>query len=185
MPFIRRPQPAAVLFAALFSSQAGFLVLTPILPELARDLGVSTATAGGLRIASGLAGGFAALTLAVAGRRCGLRDLIAFGLLLVGFGSATGAAAPSFGILAASQLAVGAGNAIVLSAAVAAAARWSAAGERTRVVSWALLGSPASWIVSMPLIGALAGSSWRLAMCLPIVFSAIALAVVATRDGAA
>ena len=40
MPFIRRPQPAAVLFAALFSSQAGFLVLTRILLELARDLGV-------------------------------------------------------------------------------------------------------------------------------------------------
>jgi predicted MFS family arabinose efflux permease len=181
MPFSSRPQPALILFLALFTSQTGFLVLTPILPQLARDLGVSTATAGGLRIASGLAGGVVALTLATAGRRVGLRDLIAAGLLLVGLGSAAGAAAPSFALLAASQLAFGAGNAIVLSGGVAAAARWSAPGERARVLSWALLGQPASWVVGMPLIGALAGSSWRLAMGVPLAASAIALLALASR----
>jgi predicted MFS family arabinose efflux permease len=177
-----RPQPALILFLALFTSQAGFLVLTPILPDVARDLGVSTATAGGLRIASGLAGGVVAFTLAVVGRRLGLRDLIAVGLLMIVLGSATGAAAPTFAVLAASQLAFGAGNAIVLSGAVAAAARWSGPSERARVLSWALLGQPASWIAGMPIIGALAGSSWRLAMCVPLAASAIALAVLATRS---
>jgi MFS transporter, DHA1 family, inner membrane transport protein len=181
MPFSHRPQPALILFLGLFTSQAGFVVLTPILPELARDLGVSTATAGGLRIASGLAGGAVALTLAVSGRRVGLRDLIAVGLLLIGLGSAAAAAAPTFEVLAASQLALGAGNAIVLSGGIAAAARWSEPGERGRVLSWALLGQPASWIVGMPLIGALAGSSWRLAMCVPLAASAIALVALAGR----
>ena len=61
-------RPALTLFLALFASQAAFLVLTPILPDVARELGVSTATAGALRIASGLAGGAVALTLAVAGQ---------------------------------------------------------------------------------------------------------------------
>jgi MFS transporter, DHA1 family, inner membrane transport protein len=181
MPFLNRPQPAQILFLALFTSTAGNLVLTPILPDVARDLGVSTATAGRLRIASGVAGGVVALTVGVAGRRLGLRDLIAAGLLLIGLGSVTGAAAPTFAVLAASQLAVGAGNALVLSGAVAAAARWSGPGERPRVLSWALLGQPASWIVGLPVIGALAGFSWRLAMCVPLAASAVALAVLATR----
>jgi predicted MFS family arabinose efflux permease len=181
MPSARRPKPALILFLALLSSQAAFLVLTPILPDLAHDLGVSTATAGALRIASGLAGGTVALTLAVVAPRVGLRDLIAIGLVLTGVGSAAGAAAPTFELLAASQLAVGAGHAIVLSGSVAAAARWSAPRERAHVLSWVLLGQPAAWIAGMPLIGALAGSSWRLAMCVPLAASAIGLAVLGTR----
>ena len=50
-------QPRVVLFAALFASQAGLLVLSPILPDVARELGVSTATAGQLRTLSGATGG--------------------------------------------------------------------------------------------------------------------------------
>ena len=130
MPFLNRPQPALILFLALFTATAGNLVLTPILPDVARDFGVSIATAGGLRIGSGVAGGVVALTVEVAGRRLGLRDLIAVGLLLIGLGSVSGAAAPTFAVLVASQLAFGAGNALVLSGAVAAAARWSGPRER-------------------------------------------------------
>jgi predicted MFS family arabinose efflux permease len=181
MSYRKRPQPALILFLCLFGSQAGFIALTPVLPDLARDLGVSTATAGGVRIASGLAGGAVALALAVTAPRVGLRDLITGGLLLVGVGSAGSAAAPTFAALAASQLAVGAGNALVLSAGLAAAARWSAQSERSRVLSWALLGPPTCWIVAMPVLGVLAGSSWRLAMCVPVAASAIALAVLASR----
>jgi predicted MFS family arabinose efflux permease len=181
MPFRTRPQPAPILFLALFAAQAGFLVLTPILPEVARDLGVSTATAGGLRIASGLAGGVVALTVSSVGRRLGLRDLLAGGLLLVGVSSAIGVAAPSFTVLALSQLALGAGHAIVLSAALAAAARWSQPTERPRVLGWVLLGQPAAWVASMPVIGVLASSSWRLTMCVPFAASALALGVLASR----
>jgi predicted MFS family arabinose efflux permease len=182
MQFLGRHQPALTLFTSLFTSQAGFLVLTPLLPDVAHDLGVSTATAGGLRIASGLAGGAVALTIALLGRRLGLRDLIAAGLLLVGVGAAAGAAAPSFELLVASQLALGAGNAVVLSSGVAAAARWSSAEGRARALSVTLLGQPAAWVVGMPLVGVLAGSSWRLAMCMPLIASAIALAIVLRRE---
>jgi predicted MFS family arabinose efflux permease len=49
------------------------------------------------------------------------------------------------------------------------------------VLAWALLGPPTCWIVGTPLIGVLAGSSWRLAMFVPVVASAIALAVLARR----
>ena len=39
-------RPSVVLFACLFASQAGLLVLSPILPELGSEFGVSTAAAG-------------------------------------------------------------------------------------------------------------------------------------------
>jgi MFS transporter, DHA1 family, inner membrane transport protein len=176
-----RPRPAIILFLALFTSQAGFLVLTPILPDVARDLHVSTATAGGLRIGSGLTGAAVALILSAVGRRLGLRDLIAAGLLLIAVGSAFSALAPSFAVLAVAQLVFGAGQATVVSGAVAAAARWSMPEERARVLGTALLGQPASWIAGMPLIGLLSGVSWRLAMCMPLAAGAVALLALATR----
>jgi predicted MFS family arabinose efflux permease len=74
MPFRTRAEPVPILFLAVFAAQAGFLVLTPILPVVAGDFGVSTAMAGGLRVASGLAGSAVALTLGRTAPRLGLRD---------------------------------------------------------------------------------------------------------------
>src|SRR4029453_15069259 len=64
-------RPSVVLFACLFASQAGLLVLSPILPELASEFGVSTAAAGQLRTLSGATGGISAVLLALAPRRPG------------------------------------------------------------------------------------------------------------------
>src|SRR5690242_8026759 len=89
-------RPSAVLFLCLFASQAGLLVLSPILPEVAREFGVSTATAGQLRAVSGATGGITALLLAAAWRRPGLRTLLSAGTSLIAAGSAASAAAPTF-----------------------------------------------------------------------------------------
>src|SRR5215218_9557107 len=96
-------RPSPVLFLCLFASQAGMLVLSPVLPDVAREFGVSTAMAGQLRSLSGLAGGATAVLLAMAVRRPALRDLLTAGALLVGTGSALSAAAPSFAVLAVAQ----------------------------------------------------------------------------------
>ena len=152
-----------------------------ILPDLARDLGVSMATAGGLRVLSGVAGGVTALALVRVWRRLGLRDLIRLGALLVCLGSLFGAAAPSFPLLAAAQVAVGAGVAATLSGAVAAAAEWSRPSDRSRVLSWALAGQPASWVVCMPVIGVLSELGWRAAMIPPAIAAVTALIAVCGR----
>jgi predicted MFS family arabinose efflux permease len=76
-------RPGVVLFACMFASQAGLLVLSPILPELARDLGVSTATAGQLRTLSGATGGISAVLLALLPWRPGLRLLLTAGAALM------------------------------------------------------------------------------------------------------
>ena len=65
----RLTRPSPTLFLCLFVSQAAMLVLSPVLPDVAHDLGVSTATAGQLRSISGATGGLTAIAIAVARRR--------------------------------------------------------------------------------------------------------------------
>jgi predicted MFS family arabinose efflux permease len=170
---------SAILFLCLFASQAGLIALSPVLAQVASDLDVSTATAGQLRTASGLAAGTTALALARIARRLSLRALLAGGAGLLALGSLASAAAPSFVALALAQLLVGAGVAVLVTGATSAAAEWVPPEHRARVLSWALIGNPAAWIVGMPTIGLVGGTSWRYAwLALPLV-AAVAAAVVA------
>jgi predicted MFS family arabinose efflux permease len=120
MTFLR---PAAVLFATMFASQAGLLVLTAILPDVGGDFGVSTATAGQVRTLAALTGGATALALGRLGRHLAVRELLLLGLALVAVGSLASAFAPSLAAFAGAQAAIGAAAAILLSAAVASRPR--------------------------------------------------------------
>jgi predicted MFS family arabinose efflux permease len=179
-------RPAPVLFGTMFASQASFLVLTAILPDLAGDFGVSTATAGQARTLAAVTGGVTALALGRLGRHLGVRELLLLGLSLVAVGSLASALAPSLAAFACAQGAIGAAAAILLSAGVAAAGEWAEAGERARVLSWALLGQPAAWVAGMPLIGVISEVDWRYAwLAVPLAASVVALAAVALRSGRA
>src|SRR5689334_11119843 len=156
-------QPSPVVFACLFASQAALLVLSPILTDVAREFGVSTATAGQLRAISGLTGGITAIALAVAPRRAGLRELLSAGAALIAIGSALSAAAPSFAVLAGAQAVLGIGIGLLVAVGIAAAGEWPAPGERAHVLAWAIAGMPIAWIAGMPVVGVVAGVDWRLA----------------------
>jgi DHA1 family inner membrane transport protein len=175
--------PGVVLFLAIFASQAGVLVLSPILSDVASAFGVSVAAAGQLRI---VAAPLAAVVALAAGRalvRFSPRALLFAGSLLLAAGSLASAASPTFALLALAQVPVWAGVAILLTAGVAATAAWSAPAERTRVVAHALAGAPAAWIVGMPVIGLVAEIHWRLAfLALPLPAALIAAAAVACRS---
>lgn len=169
--------PSVVLFLALLASQAGILVLTPILVEVARDFDVSTAVAGQLRTVTGLVAGLAALAFGRVARGVALRDLLLVGAFLLAAGSTLSAAAPSFAVFAAAQVPIGLAVAILVSAGAAAAADWARAGEGGRVLSWTLMGPAAAWVVGMPLVGIAAERSWRLAfLVLPLVASVVVAA---------
>ena len=173
---------SAVLFLCLFASQLGLIALSPVLVEVAGDFGVSTAAAGQLRTIAGLAAGFTALALPTATRRLGLRRLLVGGAVVLAAGSVASAAAPTFALLAAAQVPVGVGVAVLTAAATAAAAEWVSPDARTRVLSWALIGNPAAWIVGMPLIGLLGDASWRYSwLALPLVAALAAAVAVARR----
>lgn len=176
--------PAVTLFLCLFAAQSALLVLSPILATVARDLGVSTVAVGQLRAVSGGVAAAVAIALSVAPRRPGMRSLLTWGLVLMLASCLASAAAPTFGLLIAAQAPLAVGLALVLSGGVAAARRWvSDRRERTRTLSWALVGQPAAWIVGMPLAGAVGQWNWRLAwLVLPVAASALALGAVRVRS---
>jgi predicted MFS family arabinose efflux permease len=176
-----RDGPRAVgitLLAALAASQAALVVLNPLLPDVARDLDVSVATAGQLRTVSGLAAGIAALATGLLAARVGLRGLMLGALAVLAGGSLVSAAAPDFAVLVVAQAAVGAGIGVSYSAAIAATAEWSNAENRSRVLALTLLGPPLAWIVGMPLVGLLGELSWRLAwLAVPVAMALVAVAL--------
>jgi predicted MFS family arabinose efflux permease len=170
-----------VLFAALFAAQAAVIALSPVLPRVAAELAVSTATAGQLRTAAGLAAGVAAL-LVTRWTRADLRKLMVAATGLVAVGSLLSSLAPTFTLLVAAQVVVGVGIGTLVSAATTAAAEWAPAEQRTRVLAWALVGQPTAWIVGMPLIGFLGQTSWRYGLlALPLTASLLAAGALATR----
>ncbi|HEX3330768.1 MAG TPA: MFS transporter [Gaiellales bacterium] len=174
---------SVTLFACLFAAQAAVIVMSPVLVEAAADLHVSTATAGQLRTATGLAAAAAALLVGPLSARLGLRRLLLIGSLVLAIGSTASAAAPTFGGLLAAQVPVGAGVGILTTAATLASAEWVAPELRSRVLSWALVGQPAAWIVGMPLIGTLGRISWRIGwLGLPVAAAIVAGALIACRS---
>lgn len=174
---------SGILFLCLFAAQAGLIALSPVLADAARDLDVSTALAGQLRTVAGVAAGITALALGRIARRLGLGRQLLSGAALVALGSAASAAAPSFALLALAQVPVGAGVAVLTTAGTLAAATWAPPEHRTRVLSWALVGQPAAWIVGMPLVGFVGGHGWRYAwLVLPLIASLVAGAALVRRS---
>ena len=169
------------LFLCLFAAQTGVIAVSPVLSYVAADFDVTTATAGLLRSVSGLAAGIVALSIGRLSERFRLRELLAIGLRLLAAGSLLSAIAPTFSLLIAAQVAVGAGLAIVLAAGLAAAGEWSPADRRAQVLSWALIGQPAAWILGMPLIGLIGDVSWRWGW-VAVPFAASVLASVAVAS---
>jgi predicted MFS family arabinose efflux permease len=158
-----RVSPSVVLFMCVFTSQAAVLVLSPILVKIAEDLGVSTALAGQLRIIAAPVAALVAVLLARYGGAFPLRSILVGSSALVAVGSVASAAAPSFVALALGQLPLWIGVAGLVAGGIGAAGVWSTPDARARVVARALAGAPAAWVIGMPLIGVVAGTSWRLA----------------------
>ena len=166
------------LLSALAASQAALVVLNPLLPDVARDLDVSVATAGQLRTVSGLAAGAAALATGYLAARVGLRGLMLGALVVLAVGSLVSAVAPDFAVLALAQVLVGAGIGVSYSAAIAATAEWSTETNRSRVLALTLLGPPLAWIVGMPLVGTLGELDWRVGwLVVPVAMALVAAAL--------
>lgn len=174
--------PSAVLFTCLFAAQAALLVLSPILPQVAADFDVSTSTAAQLRSVSGITAGLSALMIAAKGKQISLSRLLKTGLFLLAGGALASAISPNFQLLLASQVPLGLGLALVLSGGLAASEVWAEGEEGAKLLSWALIGQPAAWIVGQPLVGAVAGVDWRWAwIAVPLGSSLAALLAMAGR----
>ena len=130
-----------------------------MLPDVAREFGVSVAAAGQVRALGGLAGGAAAVAVALLGPRLGLRGMLTAGYLTLALGTAASAGAPNLAVLAAAQAAVGAAAGLRIAGALAASAAWTE--PRGRALAIASLGQPMACVAGMPLGGLLAELDWR------------------------
>ena len=160
-PLTQPPQPRAVRVPLRVA--VGLLVLSPILVDVAREFGVSTATAGRLRSISGATGGVDRAGPRHGGSTTGLRQLLSLGAALRRLGSGLSAVAPSFTVLAAAQAVLGVGIGLLVAVGIAAAGEWPTPSRRPHVLAWAIAGMPAAWIVGMPVVGAVANYGWRAA----------------------
>ncbi|HEX6699601.1 MAG TPA: MFS transporter [Gaiellaceae bacterium] len=187
LPALRRgllASPATALFMGVFTSQAAVLVLSPILVDVARDLDVSTAVAGQLRIVAAPVAALVAVAVARAGARLPYRSLLAGGAAFVAAGSAASAVAPSFQALAIAQIPLWIGVAVLVAGGIGAAGAWSAPEDRARLVARSLAGAPAAWIVGMPTIGWVAQTNWRLAfLAVPLPAAVATIACLAAIPG--
>lgn len=154
--------PAPALFAAMFAAQAAVIAMAPVLDEVAAHFGVTTATVGQLRTLSGLVAAIVGFQVTGLADRVGLRAVLGTGTALLAVGALASAAAPSFFLLAAAHVLLGAAIGCTVAIGTAAAGVWAGEHERTRVLSWALIGQPAAWIAGMPILGAVGARSWRL-----------------------
>jgi MFS transporter, DHA1 family, inner membrane transport protein len=176
--------PSAALFMSVFTSQAGVLVLSPILVKVARDFDVSTAVAGQLRIVAAPVAALVAVAVVRAGARLPYRLLLAGGAGLVAAGSVASAVAPSFQALAIAQVPLWIGISTLVAGGIGAAGAWSAPEERTRLVARSLAGAPAAWIVGMPTIGWVAETDWRLAfLAVPLPAAVATMGILAALPG--
>jgi predicted MFS family arabinose efflux permease len=174
------PPPRRVtflLFLCVFAAQSGLIALSPVMPDVAAEFGVSTAAAGQLRTVAGLAGALASLVLPAAARRFRSGELLCGGAALLALGSLASAAAPSLALLALGQVPVGIAAAVLTATATSAAGERAPASARGSLLGWTLIGSPAAWIVGMPALGWCGGAlSWRVGwLALPLVASLAAL----------
>lgn len=168
--------PAPVLFAAMFAAQAAVIAIAPALDEVAAGLGVATATVGQLRTLAGLVAATVGFFVSRVADSAGLRAVLGAGTALLAAGALASAAAPSFVLLAAAHVLLGAGVGCVIATGTAAAGVWAGEHERTRLLSWALVGQPVAWIAGMPILGALGERSWRLCwLVLPLGSAVLAM----------
>ena len=170
------------LFLCVFAAQSGAIALSPVLAAVAAEFDVSTSVVGQLRSVAGLAAGLASLALPSAARRFGLSRLLRAGAALLAVASLASAAAPTLSLLALAQVPIGIAVSVLMATATSAAGHWADAPARGRVLGWALIGSPAAWIVGMPALGLLGGASWRLGwLALPLAAALAAFVAVPDR----
>jgi predicted MFS family arabinose efflux permease len=178
-----RRRTSTTLFLCLFASQGALIVMSPVLVQAAADLGVSAAAAGQLRTVTGLTAGLTALLLRSLAARVGLaRQLLAAAVLLAA-GSLGCAAAPSFAVLLLAQVPIGIAVGVLTTAALLASAEWVAPELRAHVLSWALIGQAAVWIVGMPVIGIVGEIDWRFGwLALPLPAALLSALLLASRS---
>ena len=171
------PRPPFALIAAItVTGVMGNTLISPAIPDIRDDFGLSNGMAGVLVAAAALPGVFLAPLIGVLADRFGRREVVVPCLVTFGLAGGLAAFAPSFTMLLACRLVQGAGAAgLVNLAVVIIGDNWDGL-ERTRMIgrnSAALLSS----IVVLPPIGGLLAEQWGWRATFTVYWVALATAV--------
>jgi DHA1 family inner membrane transport protein len=143
-----------------FSIGTGEFVIMGLLPEVARDMGVSIPQAGHLISAYALGVVVGAPVLAVLAAHWGRRALLMALMAVYALGNFASALAPGFGALAALRLVSGLPHGTYFGVAALVAAALARPNQRARAVGWVMLGLTSATLVASISAGARHSPSW-------------------------
>ncbi len=154
-----------LLAACLFVVATNGFVIAGLLPEVARDLGVTPQTVGGSISAYAVVVAVVAPIASIVLARAPRVSVLTGGILLVGLGTVLAVTAGSFAPFLAGRVVAGIGGAVLVPAATAAAPSVLPTAFRGRALAIAGLGFTLASAVGSPLGTALASlGGWRLAL---------------------
>jgi MFS family permease len=172
------PPRSFLLAAALFLTIASTNILTPLLPDIRTDFGVSIATAGLIVGAYGLARLLTDLPAGLLAHRIGHRRLCLTAVVLLVASSFLGLGATSVEALIVARIGSGAAVAILATVILAALAATAVATNRGKVMSLYHVANNTG-IAIYPLIGGVIGVAmgWRTTFVVTIVLALLAGAI--------
>ena len=147
-----------VLLLIMFTSAADLLVMTPILPTMAEDLGVG-ADLGGLWVtAYAVSTGLFALGFGPISDRFGRRSVLRVGILTLGLGTFACGLADGFFALLFARFVAGAGAGMLVTSTTSYAGDHFEPARRAVVVGWVMSGFFLALILAVPIGAGLAAS---------------------------
>lgn len=155
-----------ILSLGAFAWAVNFMVLSPLLPFIASDFGVSDAAVGQLATVYGLVAGLTALLNAPLMDRYTRPDLLRFGCGMLALGIVLAAASPAFGWLFVGRVVAGVGAAFVMPASLAAAGDiFQDSARRNRAIGSIIAATGLSAALGAPILTQIAAyAGWRWAM---------------------
>ncbi|MCA9551989.1 MAG: MFS transporter [Myxococcales bacterium] len=147
-----------ILCLVLFTSGADMLIITPILPTLARDLGVGVDTAGLWVTAYATATAGFALIFGPISDRFGRRPILLAGLFTLTLGTVACGLSSSFITMVGARLLAGAGAGLLVTSTTCFVGDHFAPRQRAVAMGWVMSGFFLSLIFSVPLGSALAAA---------------------------
>ncbi len=168
----------ALLCVASFASVFNNLIIAPILPDIADDMGVRIAVAGMLVTAYAVVGGLAAFFSGPIIDKIGRKPVVVTGMTVLTIATGLSSIAPTFETLVAARALAGLGVACLTPAVFSAVGDYFSYEERGRAMSWVISANTSASIFGVPAGAVIAGLlNWRMtfvllcALC--VVFSAL------------
>ena len=171
----RIPRDSSLIGISVFLVIAATNIMTPLLPEIRDEFGVSIAAAGVIVGAYGLARLVTDLPAGFVSDRLGHRNVTIAGVVLLALSSALGLNASSVGTLVAARIGSGIAVALISTIALSALGASASQANRGKVMSFYHVANNTG-IAAYPLLGGVLGATfgWRSTFAVTIVLAIVA-----------